>query len=110
MLKLDNFNIHFLRYFKYSLPFLIFKAKEAEKQAMVEGIRENGVEDSDKVIRAVLAERHAQELRDLEKQFAAEKKIMVDDALNKLNEKYDHLRENMMKKHQLQLEALQVSI
>ena len=87
-----------------------FKAKEAEKQAMVEGIRENGVEDSDKVIRAVLAERHAQELRDLEKQFAAEKKIMVDDALNKLNEKYDNLRENMMKKHQLQLEALQVSI
>ena len=77
---------------------------------MVEGIRENGEEDSDKVIRAVLAERHAQELRDLEKQFAAEKKIMVDDALNKLNEKYDNLRENMMKKHQLQLEALQVSI
>ena len=76
----------------------------------MEGIRENGVEDSDKVIRAVLAERHAQELRDLEKQFAAEKKIMVDDALNKLNEKYDNLRENMTKKHQLQLEALQVSI
>ena len=77
---------------------------------MVEGIRENGVEDSDKVIRAVLAERHAQELRDLEKQFAAEKKIMVDDALNKLNEKYDNLRDNMMKKHQLQLESLQVRI
>ena len=77
---------------------------------MLEGIRENGSEDSDKVIRAVLAERHAQELRDLEKQFAAEKKIMVDDALNKLNDKYDNLRENMMKKHQFQLESLQVYI
>ena len=75
---------------------------------MMEGVKENGLEDSDKVIRAVLAERHAQELRDLEKQYAAEKKIMVDDALNKLHEKYDRLRENLMKKYQMQLEALQV--
>ena len=75
----------------------------------MEGVRENGLEDSDKVVRAVLAERHAQELRDLEKQYAAEKKIMVDDALNKLNEKYDKLRDNLMKKHQMQLEALQAS-
>ena len=86
----------------------ILQAKEAEKLAMMEGIKENGIEDSDKVIRAVLAERHVQEMRDLEKQYTAERKIMVDDALSKLNEKYDKFRENMMKKHQVQVEALQV--
>ena len=36
------------------------QAKEVEKTAIEEGIRENGTEDSDKVIQAVLAARHAQ--------------------------------------------------
>ena len=73
------------------------------------GIKENGLEDSDKVIRAVMAERHAQELRDLEKQYAAEKKIMVDDALSKLSDKYDRLRDEMAKEHETELADLQVN-
>ena len=75
---------------------------------MLDGIKENGIEDSDKVIRAVLAERHAQEMRDLEKQYAAEKRVMVDDALSMLSDKYDKLRDDMLRTHQAQLEALQV--
>ena len=84
------------------------QSKDAEKAAMQVGIKENGLEDSDKVIRAVMAERHSQELRDLEKQFAAEKKIMVDDALSKLSDKYDRLREDLAKKHETELSDLQV--
>ena len=40
--------------------YLCPQAKEVEKTAIEEGIRENGAEDSDKVIQAVLAARHAQ--------------------------------------------------
>ena len=79
-----------------------------EQQAIAEGVKENGLEDSDKVIRAVQAERHAQELRDLDKQFAAEKKIMVDDALSQLAERYEPLREEKMRHHEAELAALQV--
>ena len=76
---------------------------------MNEGVKENGLEDSDKVVRAVQAERHAQELRDLDKQFAAEKKIMVDDALTQLATRYDSLRDGMNKRFETELEALKVS-
>lgn len=37
-----------------------FQMKEVEHKAIEEGIRENGIEDGDKIIRAVLAKRHAQ--------------------------------------------------
>ena len=36
------------------------QAKDVEKTAIEEGIRENGAEDGDKVVQAVLAARHAQ--------------------------------------------------
>ena len=36
------------------------KAKDAEYKAIVEGIKDNGAEESDKVIKAVLAKRQAQ--------------------------------------------------
>jgi len=36
------------------------KAREAEREAIRDGIRDNGEEDSDRVIKAVLAHRHAQ--------------------------------------------------
>ena len=75
---------------------------------MMNGVKENGLEDSDKVVRAVLTERHAQEARELEKRFSAEKKIMVDDALSKLAEKYERQREELLKKQEAELEALQV--
>lgn len=75
---------------------------------MAEGIKENGAEDCDRVVRAVLAERHASELRNLETQYAAEKKIMVDDALARLGDKYDKKREELMTKQEAELAALQV--
>lgn len=84
------------------------QTREAEQKAMQEGIKENGVEDSDKVVRAVMAQRHAQEQQDLEKQYAAEKKIMVDDALGKLNDQYDRQREELAQKHEAELKELQV--
>lgn len=56
---------------------MIIKAKEAEQKAIEDGIRENGIEDADKVVQSVLTKRHAQEVRDLEKRFSAEKKVMV---------------------------------
>ena len=65
------------------------------------------MEDSDKVIRAVLAERHAQELSDLEKEYAAKRKMMVDDSFSKLAEKYDRLRDEMAAKHEAELAALE---
>ena len=82
--------------------------KAAEKHAISEGVKQNGAEDSDKVVRAVLSERHAHELRDLDRQYAAEKKIMVDDALVKLNDRYDKRRDELQRKHDAQLEQLQV--
>ena len=42
------------------MHYLCLQAKQVEKTAIEEGIRENGTEDSDKVIQAVLAARHAQ--------------------------------------------------
>lgn len=53
---------------------------------------------------------HEQEMSDLEKEFAAKKRMMVDDALNKLNEKYDKLRDDMMKRHDQELADLMVSL
>ena len=77
---------------------------------MVEGIQENGSEDADKVARSVLAERHAREVNDLEQRFAAEKKIMVDDAVTRVNEKYEKRRVDVLKRHEDELTALQVNI
>ena len=77
---------------------------------MAEGIRENGTEDADKVARSVLAERHAREVNDLEQRFAAEKKIMVDDAWGRVNEKYEKRRVDVLKRHEDELTALQVKI
>ena len=79
-------------------------------KAMVEGVQENGVEDSDKVVRAVLARRHADELREMESRFAAEKRMMVDLALSDLLEEYNKERDDMITRHDGELEALQVII
>ncbi|WAR00886.1 hypothetical protein MAR_025258, partial [Mya arenaria] len=83
------------------------KAKEAEREAIKEGIRDNGEEDSERVIKAVLAQRQAQEMSDLENQFGGQKRLMVDEALNKLNEKYDKLRDDAMRRHDQELADLQ---
>lgn len=47
-------------------------------------------------------------MQDLENQFRSKKKLMVDDALSKLHEKYDKLRDSLSKQHQEELAALQV--
>lgn len=47
-------------------------------------------------------------MADLEKEHAAKKRMMVDDALNRLNEKYDKLRDEMMKRHDHELANLLV--
>ena len=60
------------------------------------------------MIKAVLAQRHAQEMADLETQYAAEKRMMVNEALNKLNAKYEPLRTEMSKRHNKELFDLQV--
>ncbi|CAH1797049.1 unnamed protein product [Owenia fusiformis] len=82
------------------------KSKEAEQKAMVEGVQENGIEDSDKVVKACLAARHARELSDLDTQFAGEKKLMVDDALGKLEEQQERVREDMQNRHERELADL----
>ena len=81
---------------------------EVEKKAIAEGIKENGVEDSDKVVRAVMSQRHAQEMKDLENEYAARRKVMVDDALVGLSNKYDKLRDELSTKHKAQMQQLQV--
>ena len=48
-------------------------------------------------------------MSDLDKEYAAKKKIMVDDALSKLHDKYDKLRDQLLKRHQEELAALNVS-
>lgn len=40
--------------------FVSLQAKGVEHDAIVEGIKQNGEEDTDKVVKAVLAKRHAQ--------------------------------------------------
>ena len=77
---------------------------------MSAGIRENGTEEGDKVVRSVLAARHNKELDNLESQYAAQKKIMVDDAISKLNEKYDKRREDLTRRQEKELADLQVRL
>lgn len=87
----------------------MLQAKEVEKQAIREGIQENGVEDSDKVIKSVLAARHAAEEKELDSEYAAKKKLMIDDAKAKLHEKYDKMASDLTKKHEQQMKDLLVS-
>ena len=49
-----------------------------------------------------------QELRDLEAAYQAKRRLMVDEALNKLHGDYDKQRADLLKKHQQELAALQV--
>ncbi|EDV25654.1 uncharacterized protein TRIADDRAFT_55968 [Trichoplax adhaerens] len=83
--------------------------KEAEKQAMIAGIQQNGVEAGDLIVRRVLEQRHADEMKALEKQFEAERKKSVDDALTVLLKKQAAEREAMLAKHQSELEDLENS-
>jgi hypothetical protein len=88
----------------------LLQSREVEKEAISEGVKENGMEDSEKVVRSVLGQRHTQELADIEKKFSAQRKIMLDEATQQLAEKYDKLRAELSQKHGAQLQALQVGL
>lgn len=75
---------------------------------IVEGIRENGIEDGDKVVRSVMAQRQAQERRDLDNEYAARHQVIVNDKLAQLSAKYDKLEEDLAAKHRTQVATLQV--
>lgn len=81
-----------------------------EKKAIREGVQQNGTEDSDKVIKSVLAARHAAEENELDAEYAALKKLMVDGEVSKLHDKYDKLSAELAKKHEQQLKDLLVSV
>lgn len=49
-----------------------------------------------------------QELRDLETAYQAKRRVMVDEALNKLHADYDKQRSDLLRRHQEELAALQV--
>ncbi|XP_022100041.1 trichohyalin-like [Acanthaster planci] len=80
--------------------------KKAEREAMLEGIQEEGVDNTEKVIRAVLEKRQAQELHDLDAQFAAERQVAIEGALTKLNDKYHGRRETLLQRHERELSDL----
>ena len=86
------------------------QAKEAERKAIRDGIQENGMEDSDKVVQSVLAARHADEEKNIDSEYAALKKLMVDDAIAKLHEKFNRKASDLSKKHEAELQELQVGI
>lgn len=85
------------------------QAEEVERKAIAVGIRENGADDSDKVIKSVLSRRHASELRGLEAEFAALRRCMVDEAVCQLADACSKKRDKLAKKHEEQLAALQTS-
>ena len=78
-----------------------------EKDAIAAGLKENGLEDADKVIRSVLSKRHAEETNNLERQFAAERKVAADDATHEVARKFDKLLSEARHKHDAQLAELQ---
>ncbi|XP_071497013.1 uncharacterized protein [Diadema antillarum] len=80
--------------------------KEAERKEMVEGIQQAGSQNTDKVIKEVLAKRQAQEARDLDAQFAAERQVAVEGALAKLHDKYNARRDSMLQRHEKELADL----
>jgi len=49
-----------------------------------------------------------QELRDLEAAYQAKRRMMVDEALNKLHADYDKQRSDLTRRHQEELAALKV--
>nr|XP_054760149.1 uncharacterized protein LOC129266332 [Lytechinus pictus] len=73
---------------------------------MVEEIQKAGGQNTDKVIKEVLAKRQAQEARDLDAQFAAERRIAVEGALDKLHDKYNAKRDAMLQRHEKELADL----
>lgn len=81
--------------------------KEAEKQAMINGIRDNGSEAAEFVIRKVLEKRQSQELKDLERMFQEERKVAVDEALAKMEERHTQENDELRAQHERELKELE---
>merc|ERR1712135_197949 len=80
--------------------------KQAEKEAILEGIERNGADASQKVIQSVLEKRHKKELEDLLSEFELKKKLLLDEALKPLLEKYYNDRDAMVAKYESELVKL----
>nr|XP_002738967.1 PREDICTED: uncharacterized protein LOC100369241 [Saccoglossus kowalevskii] len=80
--------------------------KDAEHKAITEGIQEQGTENTETVVKAVLDKRHAQEMSDLDAQFAAERQVAVEAKLAKLHDKYDAERDKMLHRHDEEMNKL----
>lgn len=80
--------------------------KDAEKEAMLEAIRENGAEATEYIVKKILEQRHAKEVADLDRMFAEEKRITIDDTLAKLDEEHFDEKEKLKFKHDREYQAL----
>merc|ERR1712136_633454 len=80
--------------------------KQAEKEAILEGIERNGADASQKVIQSVLEKRHKKELEDLLSEFELKMKLLLDEALKPLLEKYYNDRDAMVAKYESELVKL----
>ncbi|CAK8677709.1 unnamed protein product [Clavelina lepadiformis] len=82
-------------------------AKDAERVAIIEGIEKHGASSSERVIQKVLEKRQAQELKNLEEEFALKKKMLIDEALRLIGEQYQNERETLLSKHEAELLKLE---
>ncbi|XP_070551432.1 trichohyalin-like [Ptychodera flava] len=82
------------------------RVKEEERKAITEGIQEHGVENTERVVQAVLEKRQAQEMKDLDAQFAAERRVAIEAKLAKLLDKYDAKRNNLLQQHEDEMNEL----
>ena len=81
--------------------------RKAEKEAILEAIREHGSESSEFVIRKILDKRQSQELLNLDNMFEEERKVVVDAALAKLEEEQSAEKDELRAKHEAELRALE---
>ena len=82
--------------------------KEAEHEALTAAMRDNGAEDGDRVVRAVMGARHAREADDLEARYAAERKVTVEDVLSRAADTHERRRSEVLGRHADEMAALQV--
>lgn len=81
--------------------------KKAEKDAILDAIREHGSEFSEFVIRKILDKRHSEEMLNLDETFAEERKVGIDAALSKLEEEHNQQIDELRAKHEKELRALE---
>jgi hypothetical protein len=81
--------------------------KDAEKEAMVNAIRENGSEQAEYIIKKVLEQRQAKEMANLDQEYAQEKKVEIDGGLAQLAQEHLQQREDLKEQHDRQYQELE---